>query len=387
MRILLSTDTVGGVWDHSLTLAAALIERGHRVMLAVIGRADRLRDRSLPAGVELRCRDFPLEWMPGAGGSTEPAARWLAELAREWRADVAHLNQMAYSARDTGIPTVVVAHSDVLSWFSEVRGERPGPEWDGYTARVREGLLGADVVAAPSRYQAGLLERHFGRRVDRVVHNGTHVPAPAAPPTRERVVISAGRAWDQAKGMALLDRALVLLGEDAPAAHVFGSLSQPGGTSFHASRLRCEGNVPPERLGEWMERAAVYVGASLYEPFGLAPLEAALHGCPLVLSDIGSFRELWDGCAIFFRCGSADALADTLRDALADPELTTSLAEAARERARTHYSVNAMTEGYLALYRDAMATRGAGAARPATRPPVQGSRRAARQQATTSNHA
>jgi hypothetical protein len=42
------------------------------------------------------------------------------------------------------------------------------------------------------------------------------------------------------------------------------------------------------------------VGPSV-EPFGLAVLEAAQAGCPLVLSDLPGFRELWDGAALFRR--------------------------------------------------------------------------------------
>ena len=48
-----------------------------------------------------------------------------------------------------------------------------------------------------------------------------------------------------------------------------------------------------------MARTAVFVSPALYEPFGLAVLEAAQAGCALVLSDIPTFRELWDGVALF----------------------------------------------------------------------------------------
>ncbi|MDQ2712368.1 MAG: glycosyltransferase, partial [Acidobacteriota bacterium] len=51
-------------------------------------------------------------------------------------------------------------------------------------------------------------------------------------------------------------------------------------------------------LGE-MTRAAIFAHAALYEPFGLAVLEAAKAGCCLVLSDIPSLRELWNGAAVF----------------------------------------------------------------------------------------
>ncbi len=45
--------------------------------------------------------------------------------------------------------------------------------------------------------------------------------------------------------------------------------------------------------------ATVFASMARYEPFGLAVLEAAQAGMRLVLSDIPTFRELWDGAAIF----------------------------------------------------------------------------------------
>jgi glycosyltransferase involved in cell wall biosynthesis len=100
-----------------------------------------------------------------------------------------------------------------------------------------------------------------------------------------------------------------------------------------------------------MERAAIYVAPSLYEPFGLAPLEAALRGCPLVLSDIGSFRELWDGCAEFATPGDAESLAAGISRLLTEEDRRFRLAEAAASRARGRYTSEVMTRRYLAVYR------------------------------------
>ena len=48
-----------------------------------------------------------------------------------------------------------------------------------------------------------------------------------------------------------------------------------------------------EQMRELLGRAAIYIATSRYEPFGLAPLEAALSRCALVANDIPSLRELW----------------------------------------------------------------------------------------------
>src|SRR5690606_38366820 len=127
-------------WDYTLALAGELRARGHPVLLAVVGEAPEERLRELPEGVEVEAGDYRLEWMPGGEEDVEAAGAWLAGLARRWGAEVVHLNQLAYAGHDYGAPTLVVVHSDVLSWFRETLGSDAPPEWDGYAGRVQEGI-------------------------------------------------------------------------------------------------------------------------------------------------------------------------------------------------------------------------------------------------------
>ena len=349
-RVLLSTDAVGGVWDYALELARGLAGAGHAVRLAILGRPTADRLGGVPETVDVVTADYRLEWMPGADEDIDLAGEWLARSAREWEADVVHLNQMAYSGHDFGAPTISVVHSDVRSWFSEVRGMAAPPDWDVYAARVTDGLRAADVVVAPSSYQADLTARHYGRKVDAIIHNGLRPPASPRHGTRTPVAVSVGRAWDEAKGMAVLDAAAGLLDDPALEVHVIGDCGGLHGEVFDARHARALGRLPREEVDVRLGRAALYVGASLYEPFGLAPLEAAFHQTPLLLSDIGSFRELWDGCALFFPAGDAAALAAGIVDLSADPARREALGRAARDRALERYTAASFVAAYLDLY-------------------------------------
>jgi glycogen(starch) synthase len=351
MRILLSTDTVGGVWDHTVALARELDEAGHEVLAAVLGEPRDERLAALPAGVQVTWRPYRLEWMADAAEDVAAAGAWLRGLAEVWSADVAHLNQMAYAAAGFPCPTVVAVHSDVLSWFGETRREAAPAEWAAYARWVREGLAAADAVVAPTRYQAGLVARHYGRRVDRVIPNGVRArPADDLDRAKTPLLLTVGRAWDAAKGVDVLDAALASMGDAAPRCHLLGETEGPGGQRVEPRALVAHGRVERPQVDAWMRRATHYVAPSRYEPFGLAPLEAALHGCALVLSDCPSFRELWDGCAWFFARGDADALADAIREATADEGRRRRMAEAARTRALRRYTAPWMASSYAALY-------------------------------------
>jgi glycosyltransferase involved in cell wall biosynthesis len=374
LRVFLSTDTVGGVWDHTVTLARELHDAGHSVLVAVLGEPRDERLAHLPVGVEVTWRPYRLEWMPDPAEDVAAAGAWLRRTADLWEADVVHLNQMAYAVEKFGAAKLVAVHSDVFSWFSETLGQDAPADFARYEGWVRGGLAAADAVVTPTAYQSALVQRHFGRAADRVIHNGVAAPAGEPPARSGMLVVSAGRAWDDAKGAAVLDEAAGILrglaGASAPAVHLLGETVGPGGDRFDARHLEAHGRVERAEVDAWLGRASVYVGASLYEPFGLAPLEAALHGCALVLSDIGSFRELWKGCAVFFAPGDAEALANAILQLRHDPARCAKLAEGARTRALRRYTAKRMADDYVSVYRELLARRAAAPAAPPKPLPV-----------------
>jgi glycosyltransferase involved in cell wall biosynthesis len=113
------------------------------------------------------------------------------------------------------------------------------------------------------------------------------------------------------------------------------------------------GELSRAELLALMRRAAIFAAPARYEPFGLAVLEAAAAGCALVLSDIASFRELWDGAALFVDPGDPTALLGALDRLCRDAALRQQLQRRAARRAR-RYSISAMANGYRRAYEDVL---------------------------------
>jgi glycosyltransferase involved in cell wall biosynthesis len=97
-------------------------------------------------------------------------------------------------------------------------------------------------------------------------------------------------------------------------------------------------------------RAALYAATSQYEPFGLAPLEAALSRCALLANDIPSFHELWGDAAVYFRRNDGADLAEKIDWLASDPALRRSYALKAYRRALQRFTAERMLAEYLDLY-------------------------------------
>lgn len=349
MKVLMTADTIGGVWTYAVELARALRPRGVEVVLATMGRRLGEGQRAELAtlrNVSVHESDFRLEWMTDPWSDVDRAGEWLLGVEDEERPDIVHLNGFAHGALPWMAPVLVVGHSCVRSWWEAVRGGEPSEEWREYTRRVRGGLHAADVVVAPSHAMAGALVRHYGvAGAPTVVPNGRD-PGLFPPGNKEPFVFAAGRVWDEAKNLALLDA----VAPDVPwPVCIAGDLTAPSGERQPLRHAHPLGQLDRPSLASWLGRAGIYAFPARYEPFGLSVLEAALAGCALVLGDIPSLREVWGAAATFVEPNDRVALAHAIARLCEDHALRRAHAAQARRHA-LRFGVERMAEGYLAVY-------------------------------------
>jgi glycogen synthase len=193
----------------------------------------------------------------------------------------------------------------------------------------------------------GEITRHYGplRRAS-VIPNGRHAP-PARREHKEPLALVAGRLWDEAKNIGQFARA-------APGLRwrcaVAGQEEGPASRAVDLGGLVALGKLSPREMRLAMERASVFVHPARYEPFGLAPLEAALARCALVLGDIPSLREVWGDAAAYTPADDALSLRRTLEWLIDDRAARERLACAACERAAL-YSPARFGAAYDSVYR------------------------------------
>lgn len=362
-RLLVTADAVGGVWTYALDLAHGLATRaGVETVLAVLGPAPDAEQVAAAAGVPglaILGTGLPLDWMAAAPGEVEAAGEVVAAMAAAEAADLVHLNGPALAAAGRfAVPVVGACHSCVATWWRTLRAEAMPADFAWRTALLARGYAAADALVAPTAAFARATTQAYGLAGSPVVvHNGRRRPAgPVGGAPKAEFVFTAGRLWDEGKNLAALDRAAARLPVPVVAA---GPVEGPNGARVDLHHLHLLGPVSGIEVARHLAKRPIFASAARYEPFGLAVLEAAQAGCALVLADIPSLRELWDGAAEFAPPQDDAALAGAILRLLRDGERHARLGAAAEERAR-RYTVEAMTEGMLEVYR--RAGRGGGAA-------------------------
>lgn len=361
MHVLMTTDTVGGVWTYACDLVSGYLRRGVDVCLVALGRRFleshwndvRLLSNTGPGKLECISANYKLEWMEDCQKDLTDSAEFLCRLIDDRQPDVLHLNQFCYGALPVDIPKVVVAHSDVISWWRAVHGADPeDSEWiRSYRRIVSNGLQGADVVIAPTSWLAYQLREIYGDTVPiQVIANGSN-PASFGPTKEKRLrAVSVGRVWDEGKHVRMLERVQTTL-----PIYIAGDLTAPSGkeilhpeSSNHG--LHYLGFLAREDVHNLMATSAIYIVTSRYEPFGLAPVEAALCGCAIVANDIPSLREIWGDSILYFERNNPDALSYLLNRMAVDERATIQAGRRAQAYALSCLSNEQMTERYLRLY-------------------------------------
>ena len=354
MRILMTADTVGGVWTYALELTRALQPYDVEVLLAIMGptlNTSQQADARSVSNLSLFKSNYKLEWMPECWPDVKRAGDWLLHLENRLQPDLIHLNGYAHADLPWKNPTLVAGHSCVFSWWQAVRGDTPPDEWQRYKVEVQNGLRAADLVVTPSAAMLRALKTHYGPISNaRVIHNGRNAEQ-FKPRLKRNFILSAGRLWDEAKN---IDRVAEIASELPWPVAVAGNFQHPGEAARNeslAKQCRWLGSLPESQLRRWFAAASIYALPALYEPFGYTPLEAALSGCALVLGDIESLREIWNDAAVFVDPNDSKALKYELFNLIANPKRREEMAQRAHERALEFTSAR-MAQNYFAVYEE-----------------------------------
>jgi glycosyltransferase involved in cell wall biosynthesis len=208
-------------------------------------------------------------------------------------------------------------------------------------------LLGSRAVriATPSQFSRSELVNRAGvpaEKIDVLPLGSEHIlQAPADPAVLQRVRVEPGRyllavgSRGPHKNLDRLTAAVSRLGADAL------PLVLAGGVNARVFRdtgpapsgmYRDAGYVSDGELRALYEQAACFVFPSMYEGFGIPPLEAMVCGCPTIAANAGSLPEVCGEAVLYFDPNSTDDIARTIRSAQ-EPARREELRQRGRDRA------------------------------------------------------
>ncbi len=135
---------------------------------------------------------------------------------------------------------------------------------------------------------------------------------------RERILLYPARSWRH-KNHARLFEALPLIRNDFPDFRLVLTGGDPDPTWRTIRGVEVLGHVSREELCRLYRRAACLVYPSLYEGFGLPPLEAMASGCPTAVARSGSLPEVCADAAEYFDPTSPADIARSIKRVLQTP--------------------------------------------------------------------
>jgi glycosyltransferase involved in cell wall biosynthesis len=230
----------------------------------------------------------------------------------------------------------------------------------------------ADRVVAVSKVMAQEAVRFYHLPKDKIVviRNGVNLPCLFDPPIEEQnadhVILFVGRLTWRKGVKYLIDALPQILAEYADTKLlVVGNGEQKAFLKKRIKKFRIEnsvqflGKVSAERLYSLYNEADVYVQPSLYEPCGIAILEAMSMGKPVVATDVGGIPELITNGVegLLVEPGNSLQLARAITNVFSDSSYRKIFGSNARKKVEREFTWNAIAKKTFEFYTDLLNDR------------------------------
>lgn len=360
-----------GVGTYIRNIVRALSRLDHEHKYYLIGSPEKAREiGSLPANFH-------------TVGFTEhdASARGFLEfrlILRRLGCDLVHVPHLFWLPRALPCPYVITVH-DVLEHMSRTR-EHSGMRRSLHFHLTRRVLMGAARIFAVSQFTKSELEKLFGIPGERVevIYNAIDerfMHGHATPADRELIaqrylvtypfLLYAGRISPHKNLVRIIeafsalkaeldkdnkfpDLKLIIIGDELSK---HPDLRRTVIKSGVQNDVRFLGFVPIEVLRIFYDAAKIFVFPSLYEGFGLPPLEAMVHGTPVVTSNTSSLPEVVGNAAVLVNPENVFEIMRALHRVLLDQPLREKMKRRSYEQS-ARFSWESSARRILQAYED-----------------------------------
>lgn len=299
-------------------------------------------------------------------------------ILRRLKCDVAHVPHLFWLPRALPCPYVMTVH-DVLEHMYRAH-DRSQPRRILHFNMTRRAMRNAARIFAVSRFTKSEIEKLFGIPGDRidVIYNAIderflrgHATDADRQLLAERFLVNypfllyAGRITPPKNLVRIIeafsalkaelekedkyrDLKLVIIGDELSKHPDLRRTVIRGGVQ---NDVRFLGFVPIEVLRVFYDAAKIFVFPSLYEGFGLPPLEAMAHGTPVVTSNTSSLPEVVGNAAVLVNPENVFEIMRALHRVLLDQALRDKLKQRSYEQAKK-FSWDASARQILKVYRE-----------------------------------
>ena len=358
---------VGGLFRHVTDLVRGQIARGHNVGIVADSLTGDMQTEtafaSLAPQLALGLSRIPIK---RPFGPNDLATFWhVSRRVRATQADVVH----GHGAKGGAFARLAFAGRPAIRAYTPHGGslllDHQSRTGKAYLALEKLMMPRGDLYLFESAFSAAVFDAKIGKPggLVRVVHNGVRPsefePATLAPDATDLLFLGELR---QIKGIDVLIDAIALLRDNgAPPVTTTVVGGGPLGAALRAQaeRLGLADKIrfmPPMPARDAMALGRVMVMPSRAESLPYVVLEAAAADKPLIATNVGGISEIYGPLSdALLPAGDVAKLADAIALAMCKPQSMTDTVNALHARVETLFSCDAMVDGILAGYEQAIA--------------------------------
>jgi len=257
-------------------------------------------------------------------------AKIVSIIAKEFDFDIIHAHDwMTFPA---GVELKKKFKKPLVLHIHSLDYDRVGPVNSSWVFGLeREAMEVADMVIPVSRYTGNILEEHYEVPSEKIfpVHNAIESikSYKSKKSSSEKLILFVGRITHQKGPRYFLQTAKKVIQKDDKVRFVlaghgdqFDALRNNSEFEEISSHIKFTGHIDRKEVFDLLSKADVFCMTSVSEPFGLAALEAAQFGVPVILTSKSGVTEVLPG-ALIADYWNTDLMADHILKFLGDKKL------------------------------------------------------------------
>lgn len=354
-KLLITTDVSSEMWEYTNTLCRN-ISANSDIQIRVVGVNGSPSEEQInfaqQTDYEIIFSNKWLKWENNFSAfdqKAQEATKFINEQAKEFQADIIHLNHPVTPSLLKEKPSLIVNHSDILGQIKarqkNFNNSISNNDFEKYKNFFEQSLNNSTAMVTTSVFVAQkLFDTYKINKKTKIIHNGVCSNPNLIVNKTNSIITNL-----ESSNKNYLNLLTQIRSKIPPQIKIY-TLGQKPPHYKPMANLEFVHGVSNPNKNSLLGNAILYLSLNPWDVFNILPASAAISKCAIIGQNSFLFKELWGDCACSFEKNNINSLLKNLNNLMENELFLNKIAQNCQTKALFAFSAKRMGQEYINLY-------------------------------------